>query len=101
MAIQKKIISKARAVISQNQLGDVNHHQAIFYRLESVEPLRYDLRYKIAADYDLTLRFFKSQKHIGYLPNPVCIFVMGGISQTQAKLGRDEQFQSKESEWSL
>jgi putative colanic acid biosynthesis glycosyltransferase len=76
--------------------GMHTHHQAMLYARRSLEGVRYNLNYKIAADYDLTLRFLKAAQNIIYLPIPICIFEVGGVSQTNAKLGRDEQFISRQ-----
>jgi len=75
--------------------GMFTHHQAMFYNRLSLGDIRYNLNYKIAADYDLTVQFLKNAKTILYLAAPICIFEAGGISQTNAKLGRDEQFESR------
>jgi len=71
------------------------HHQAMFYRRESLGGLQYDLNYKIAADYDLTIAFLKKAHLVKYIPIPICIFETGGTSQINAKCGRDEQFESR------
>lgn len=75
--------------------GMFTHHQAMFYNRKALAGLRYNLNYKIAADYDLTVKFLKTAKSILYVPIPVCVFEVGGASQTNAKLGRDEQFISR------
>jgi len=75
--------------------GMFTHHQAMFYRRESLGRLRYDLNYKIAADYDLTIAFLKKAHLAKYIPIPICIFETGGTSQINAKCGRDEQFESR------
>lgn len=75
--------------------GMFTHHQAMFYQRESLGQLRYDMSYKIAADYNLTLRFLSFHKRVLYRPIPICIFESGGISQTQADLGRKEQYLSR------
>ena len=75
--------------------GMPTHHQAMFYNRRTLADRRYDLSYKIAADYDLTLRFLKTAQSIIYVPIPICIFETGGASQINVKLGRDEQFQSR------
>ena len=73
--------------------GLFTHHQAMFYERKALADLRYDLRYRIAADYDLTARFLaRPDVNISRAEFPVCIFEGGGLSQTQARLGRDEQF---------
>lgn len=72
-------------------LGMFTHHQAMIYKAELLDHLRYDTRYKIAADYDFTLRYLQKCEHIIRLRKPICIFEQGGLSQNQAKLGRREQ----------
>jgi putative colanic acid biosynthesis glycosyltransferase len=68
------------------------HHQAMLYKRERVSELRYDLRYKISADYDFTGRFLKRAQHILYCPFALCDFKPGGISQKNVRQGRTEQF---------
>lgn len=72
--------------------GMNTHHQAMLYKRQILGNMRYDLTYKIAADYDLALRFLNRAKNILYVPIPICIFEAGGVSQKNVKLGRDEQF---------
>lgn len=72
--------------------GMFTHHQAMVYAKDALGDLRYDLRYKIAADYDLTLRFLNKAGAFVYWPQPICVFEAGGISQQNAGLGRLEQF---------
>lgn len=76
--------------------GMHTHHQAMLYRRQTLAAMRYDLHYKIAADYDLTLRFLKIAKSVMSIPMPICIFESGGLSQTNVKTGRDEQFESRQ-----
>ncbi|MDD3021036.1 MAG: glycosyltransferase family 2 protein [Alphaproteobacteria bacterium] len=75
--------------------GLFTHHQSIFYNRLSLEDLRYDTKYKIAADYDLTLRFLQRHDQSLYIAEPICIYEGGGISQTQIELGRHEQYLSR------
>lgn len=77
------------------KLGLFTHHQAMLYRRERIGGLRYDLSYKIAADYDFTARFLRGTEKTLYMPFPVCVFEPGGVSQTNAKAGRREQFRSR------
>ncbi|MBI1301624.1 MAG: glycosyltransferase [Alphaproteobacteria bacterium] len=74
--------------------GMITHHQAMFYNrlLIRDRKLHYSLRYKVASDYDFTLRFLMRAKKIVYSDVPICLFEQGGISQRQAYLGRKEQF---------
>ena len=76
--------------------GMNTHHQAMLYSRRLLTGLRYDLNYKISADYDFTLRFLKIAKNIVYIPVPICIFELGGVSQTNVTLGRNEQFTARQ-----
>lgn len=76
--------------------GLFTHHQAMLYNRGSLGDLRYDLNYKIAADYDLTLRFFcRKPRRCEYIDQAICIFEGGGISQINVAQARAEQFQSR------
>lgn len=68
--------------------GMVTHHQAMVYR---ATPRRYDLKYKIAADYKFTLEVFQAIPKVVYLPFAFCVFEAGGVSQRQTQRGRAEQ----------
>ncbi len=73
--------------------GLFTHHQAMIYK---VTELRYDLSYSIASDYDFTYRYLRDalahDQNIRYIPEPLCVFEGGGVSQTAAKTGRLEQY---------
>lgn len=79
--------------------GMFTHHQAMFYKREHIElnKLRYNTNFKIASDYELTLRFLEllSSKQILKIDIPICIFSLDGISSKQNKLGFIEQYQIK------
>ena len=72
--------------------GLFTHHQSMLYKTALLKSFQYNTRYKIAADYDLTLRFLRSAQTITYLAAPLSVFEAGGLSQTQALSGRAEQF---------
>lgn len=72
------------------------HHQSMIYRRGIIEDLRYDTNYKIAADYKFTYEFLQRSKTAYYIPKPICIFESGGVSQTEATTGRQEQFKIRE-----
>ncbi len=71
--------------------GMITHHQSMVYRRDIIGDLRYDERYKVAADYKFTLEFLRSAKTHAYINKPLCIFDIGGVSQLHAKLGRTEE----------
>lgn len=72
--------------------GMHTHHQAMLYRREIIGDLRYDTAYTIAADYKFTCTFLIKSRTVRYCPYPVCIFEPGGLSQTNVRQGRIEQF---------
>jgi putative colanic acid biosynthesis glycosyltransferase len=72
--------------------GLFTHHQAMLYNRLSLGTLRYNLVYKIAADYDLTLKFLTNHPKCLRVDLPICLFERGGVSQRLVTLGRKEQF---------
>lgn len=72
--------------------GMFTHHQAMLYRSEILRTMRYDLRYDIAADYDLTCRFLRAAGFVLYLPYPLCLFEAGGLSQQKTARARRQQY---------
>ena len=77
-------------------MGMFTHHQAMIYNRAALGHLRYNTAYKIAGDYDLTLRFIRPDTAVAYYKGAVCIFEQGGISQRAVALGRREQYQSRQ-----
>jgi len=69
--------------------GMFANHQAMVYSLSIIRNynLRYDLKYKISADYKFTLEFLQKSKSICYIPTAICLFSMDGISNQQKQLG--------------
>lgn len=75
--------------------GLFTHHQAIFYHSGALQNTRYNLSYRIAADYDLTARILMRGGAALYVPRPICLFERGGLSQRAIHTGRREQFHSR------
>lgn len=75
--------------------GMFTHHQAMLYRRQKLAGLQFNTDYKIAADFDLTARFLKESERCLYCPMPICLFEAGGLSQKQARIGRNEQFMAR------
>jgi putative colanic acid biosynthesis glycosyltransferase len=88
---QGKHLFKAAKSHKHINRGLFTHHQSIFYKTKYLKELHYNTLYKLAADYDLTLRFLKAHPDAFYVAQPICIFESGGISQRQEKRGRIEQ----------
>lgn len=73
-------------------LGMFTHHQAILYRCGAIGDLRFDLSYRIAADYAFTLSVLRQEGRTAEsLCLPVCIFAPAGLSARESALGRAEQ----------
>jgi len=68
--------------------GMFTHHQAMFYKVDIIKEnnLRYDLQYKIAADYAFTANYLKNCKSFLYLDFVFCGFKQGGLSSNNHKL---------------
>lgn len=86
----KTAYKKARPY-SKAKTGMFTHHQAMIYRHDKIDTLRYDTAYKIAADYKFTLQYLENCSTVLYAPFPICLFEQGGLSQQNADQGRQEQ----------
>lgn len=73
--------------------GLFTHHQAMLYNRAALGGLRYNTRYRIAADYDLTAALLQNNADATHIARPVCVFESGGVSQTAAYIGRKEQYE--------
>lgn len=71
--------------------GMFTHHQAMIYSRSAIGTMRYNIHYKIAADYDFTVRFL-SGASAHYIPCAICLFEEGGISHQNRQRGRREQY---------
>ena len=72
--------------------GMITHHQAMLYRRSAIGDLRFDITYRIAADFKFTAQIVQETHNILRLDFPLCLFEAGGISQQRVRLGRNEQF---------
>lgn len=75
--------------------GLFTSHQAMLYKRAAIGDLKYGTSFKIAGDYDFTARFLQRCDSIDYIPAGVCVNEPGGISQTNAALGRREELRAK------
>ncbi len=75
--------------------GQFTSHQAMFFKNEHIVNyrLKYDMRYKIAADYKFVVEYFRHVKKTIYINMPVARFDLTGISNSNAPLGREEALQ--------
>lgn len=59
------------------------HHQAIFYSRKALGRDRYDLSFRLSADYALTAKLLAKGVRARRLPLTICTFERGGVSQSQ------------------
>lgn len=80
------------------------NHQAIFFRKELLDKfrVRYDISYKIAGDFKFILDFLEvhqiKKAHVDVVVNT---FDLGGISNINSSLGRNEQFKIRRGRYGL
>lgn len=63
------------------------HHQSAFYHCSLFAEFRYNQKFRICADYELTLRIYLQKQPSLYVPFTIAIFASGGIS---SKLTSDD-----------
>lgn len=79
--------------------GLVVSHQAILVRRSIAS--KYDLRYRICADYDWCIRAVTASRGQAYIDNYVCKFLTAGVSQKQRKRAWKERFHIMQSHFGL
>lgn len=65
-------------------------HQACFIKRALFEKIKYDIRYRICADYDLILKLYEKKVLFQDLKQILCIYDMNGVSSTQFITKRKE-----------
>ncbi|OUE31568.1 putative glycosyl transferase [Clavibacter michiganensis] len=60
-------------------------HQAILYPGSRIRSARYDLRYRVVGDYELTARLIRAGARAVIVHVPLAVFAAGGMSQVRAK----------------
>lgn len=56
------------------------HHQSAFYRRHLFDNFRYDQKFRVCADYELTLRIYLQKQPSLYVPYVIATFASGGNS---------------------
>lgn len=92
--LEGEIRYKLSRAIKRLPLGMITHHQAMLFRRAVIKDhgIKYNLDYRIAADYDFVLRHVRASEAIRYMPKSICVFERGGASYKQSNAGRREQF---------
>lgn len=84
-----------RANLHENyKNGMFTAHQAMLYRRDHLNGLRYDTDYLIASAYDFTCSFITdlAEDRVVYLNFPISIVEPAGISDNHPEIGRQEQY---------
>ncbi|GAB4036916.1 glycosyltransferase family 2 protein [Spirosoma jeollabukense] len=56
------------------------HHQGAFYHKDLFDEFRYNQKFSVAADYELTLRIYLQKQPTLYIPSIISVFASGGYS---------------------
>ena len=83
------LLKPSRPVGAINR-GMFTHHQAMFYARKAIGDMRYDCRFRMAADYHFTSRLLAQGIQSYRVGFPICIFKRGGFSEHHADIGRRE-----------
>lgn len=84
------IIPAPRSISGFTCYRNIPCHQACFYSKELFDNKKYDLQYKIRADYEHFLWcFYKGNAEFKYLGFTVASYEGGGYSETEANIERD------------
>ena len=67
-------------------------HQAMVTRTGLLKQHGFLTEYTIAADYDLVYRLFNSKRKFHYVPGPLCIFEVHGVSNQHYFKSWQERF---------
>ena len=88
----KKLRYKGAKPVRNIHQGMITHHQAMLYKSDIAATQTYNLEYRLAGDYDFTVRFLAQAKSHQHYSEPICIFEAGGLSQKHAAHARREEF---------
>ncbi|HSK39305.1 MAG TPA: glycosyltransferase family 2 protein [Arenibaculum sp.] len=72
--------------------GMFTHHQAFFYHRRVVDGLRYDLDYKVGADYAFTIAALRRARSVLRLHIPLAVCAPPGWSALHPAIGRRDQW---------
>lgn len=87
--LDKQLLYKKARNYKYFWYGMFANHQSMFYNLSIIRKydLKFDITYKISADYKFTIQFISCSNTILYLNFPVCVYLLGGISIVNRNLG--------------
>lgn len=87
-----KYVSKARGNELANddipQMGFI--HQSLFVRTELAKRYPFDLRYKLAADFNMVITLYRNGCHFAYCGFPIAYYDLTGVSSSNIRQHRYE-----------
>lgn len=66
------------------------NHQSSFVRRTQAQKLMFRTEYRLGADYDMMLRLYREGGRFCYVPVPVAVYDMAGVSETNAFSTQEE-----------
>lgn len=75
---QKRVASPAETIYRMMPFC----HQSVLVRTELMKKYRFDMTYRIAADYDLFLRLYQDGRKFCHVDTIVSVYDMSGVSET-------------------
>lgn len=85
-----KLLLKPARPANAIKRGMFTHHQAMVYARKGIGDMRYDCRFRMAADYHFTCRLLARGARSFYLGFPICMFERAGFSEKNTEIGRRE-----------
>ncbi|HXM94764.1 MAG TPA: glycosyltransferase family 2 protein [Candidatus Dormibacteraeota bacterium] len=85
-----ELLLKSARSVGAIKRGMFTHHQAMVYSRRAIGDMRYDCRFRVAADYHFTCRLLARGARSLRVGFPICIFKRAGLSENHAEIGRRE-----------
>ena len=85
-----QLLLKPARPLREIRRGMFTHHQAMIYARNSIGETRYDLRFRVAADYHFTCRVLGNGIRALRAEFPISVNKRAGFSEKNARIGRQE-----------
>jgi putative colanic acid biosynthesis glycosyltransferase len=87
-----RLVYKAARGHQRVSYGMFACHQTMFYRRSLIGAQRYDCRFRVSGDYAFTAQFLTKKPRIERLDQALCIFDLTGVSLSNRRRGRKENW---------
>jgi putative colanic acid biosynthesis glycosyltransferase len=88
-----RLLLKRSRSVGAVRYGMFTHHQAMFYSRKAIANERFDLRFRVAADYHFTSRLLANGGSSFRVTFPICTWMRAGFSEHNAAIGRRENLE--------